>query len=40
MCISGYVYKEVWIVVIKKICKPVEKRNVSNVYNVENRIHT
>lgn len=39
MCISEFVEKFMWIVVINRICKPDEKGNVRNVYNVENRIH-
>ena len=39
MCISEFVEKAMWIMVITKICKPDEKENVRNVYNVENRIH-
>lgn len=39
MCISEFVDKKVWIMVINKICKPVEKENVKNVYNVKNSIH-
>ena len=39
MCIGEFVEKAMWIMVINKICKPDEKENVRNVYNVENRIH-
>ena len=39
LCISEFVEKFMWIVVINRICKPDEKGNVRNVYNVENRIH-
>ena len=39
MCISEFVEKFMWIVLINRICKPDEKGNVRNVYNVENRIH-